>query len=401
VRPEAKLADFTHHEKQVTTAERDQLCSRLSGACVETIQGRAKFVDPHTLSISQPDGSERQISAEKILIATGSSPLRPPEFHFEHPRIHDSNEILDIIELPAKLAVIGAGVIGAEYASTFAALGVEVHVIDGRAELFPFVDDDVAASLYRAMCDAGIHFHWNERVTKCDIAGPADIRLGLTSGAELQATDVLVAAGRSSNTAGLNLEAAGLKTGDRGLLIVNRHYRTDVEHIYAAGDVVGPPALAGTSMEQARVAVCHAFDIINKQTSRLLPTGIYTIPEISMIGETEQQLKEKKIEYISGVAHYSQNARGRIIGDESGLLKLLFAREDMRLLGVHVIGEQATELVHIGLVAMHCGCTAEFFSYACFNYPTLGDLYKYAAYDAMAKRPPHSFGGTITTQPHP
>jgi len=385
-RAEAKLSDFTHHERQVTASQRQQLETRCQERCVEVINGRARFLDPQTVGVIRADGTELALHGEKILVATGSSPVRPLEFPFEHPRVHDSNEILAIIEMPKKLAVVGAGVIGAEYACTFAALGVEVHLVDGRESLLPFLDEEISAAVTRAMIAAGVQFHWKERVTHCEVRGECDVRLTLSSGAELAVSDVLVASGRSSNTETLDLAAAGLTPGKRGLLSVDAHYRTEVPHIYAAGDVVGPPALAATSMEQARVAICHAFDLLKKETSPVLPVGIYTIPEASMVGETEQSLKAKGVDYILGRAGYAENPRGRIIGDEAGFLKLIFRREDMRLLGVHVVGEQATELVHIGLMALLCEGDAGLFSYACFNYPTLGDLYKTATYDAMRQQ---------------
>jgi NAD(P) transhydrogenase len=203
---------------------------------------------------------------------------------------------------------------------------------------------------------------------------------------KLVVTDVLVAAGRNSNTCELKLEAAGLTPGERGLISVDQNYRSEVPHIYAAGDVIGAPALAATGIKQARVAVCHAFQILDKELSPLLPTGIFTIPEVGMAGDTEQALRKKGIQYIVGRADYGQNPRGRIIGDEAGFLKLLFRADDLHLLGVHMIGEQATELVHIGLVAMACGANAGLFSNVCFNYPTLGNLYKYASYDALMRQ---------------
>jgi NAD(P) transhydrogenase len=318
-----------------------------------------------------------------MLIATGSSPVRPREFPFEHPRVHDSDEILKIVELPQKLAVVGAGVIGAEYACTFAALGVEVHLIDGRDLLLPFLDREVSTALTKAMERGGVRFHWQERVGACHAPASGDIELTLTSGRQLVVTDVLVAVGRSSNTDELNLFAAGLTPSARGVLDVDSYYRTGVSHIYAAGDVIGPPALAATSMEQARVAVCHAFNFLEKEFAPVLPTGIYTIPEVSMVGETEESLTRQGIEFVAGRAFYSQNQRGRLIGDEAGFLKLLFRRADMRLMGVHVIGEQAADLVHVGLMALLSKGDAQLFNRSCFNYPTLGDLYKYAAYDAL------------------
>lgn len=383
VRREMRLADFLHHERRVCAEESQLSRTRLQRHEVELIRGQATFLDAHTLSVTTPDGARQSVSARNILIATGSSPVRPVEFDFAHPRIHDSNELLDITELPRVLAVVGAGVIGAEYASTFAALGVEVHVIDGRDSLLSMLDQEIAAALQSAMTSAGVHFHWKERVVRCEPLPFQEVVLTLTSGLVLHVTDVLVAAGRSSNTSDLNLAAAGLHTGERGLLSVDEYYRTEVPHIFAAGDVIGPPALAGTSAEQARIAVCHAFHLADKHASALLPTGIYTIPEASMAGDTEQSLIKKGVPYRVGRADYLQSPRGRLIGAENGLLKLIFRGDDLRLLGVHVLGEQATELVHIGLVAMHCGAGAQLFSQVCFNYPTLGDLYKYAAYDAL------------------
>jgi NAD(P) transhydrogenase len=386
VRRQARLADFTHHAANVSAAMRERLEQRAFETGVERISGRGRFVDPHTIAVTDGAGAMTKVRGSHVLIATGSTPSHPQEYPFEHPRVHDSDDLLEIESMPRVLAVVGAGVIGAEYACTFAALGVEVHIVDGREALMPFLDRDISAALAKAMSANGIHFHWKERVTSCEVGGESEIRLTLSSGATLTATDVLVAAGRTSNTGDLNLAAARLVAGERGLLKVDEHYRTDVSHIYAAGDVIGPPALAATGMEQARVAVCHAFDLLGKETSSLLPTGIYTIPEASMVGETEQALRERGESYIVGRADYAANPRGRIIGDEAGFLKLIFRADDLRLIGVHAIGEQATELVHIGLTAMHCRADAHLFSRICFNYPTLGDLYKYAAYHAMLKK---------------
>ena len=387
LRREATVSDFMHHEKQVTADERHRLEEKLRVNRVEKFHGTASFVDPHTIQVAEHAGAVTLLRGEKILIATGSSPVRPPEFAFEDERVHDSNEILHLKVLPKKLAVVGGGVVGSEYACTFAALGAEVHLIDGRDVLLPFLDREVSVALTQAMAANGVKFHWQERVTQCDSSRPGDVLLTLSSGATLTCDGVLVCAGRSSNTENLNLAAAGIVPGKRGLVVVDEHYRSAVPHIYAAGDVVGAPALAATSVEQARIAICHAFDNSFKQDiASILPTGIYTIPEASMAGETEESLKEKKIDYLVGRARYADNPRGQIIGDETGFLKLIFRRDDLLLLGVHVVGEQATELVHIGLMALLAGADAEIFNRACFNYPTLGDLYKYAAYDAMLQR---------------
>ncbi|MEQ1861981.1 MAG: Si-specific NAD(P)(+) transhydrogenase [Chthoniobacteraceae bacterium] len=390
----ATVGDFMRHEIEVRDTIQRQFEHRMSWHGIERMHGRGAFVDPHTVRVTTPDGGQQVLSGDVILIATGSSPAHPPEFPFEHPHVHDSNEILEITELPRKLVVIGAGVIGAEYACTFAALGVEVHLVDGRDVLLPFLDHEVSATIAATMKRAGVQFHWGERVTECAAPECGDVVLTFASGATLAASDVLVAAGRNRNTDDLALDAAGLVAGKRGLIVVNEFYQTTAPHIYAAGDVVGPPALAATGIEQARVAVSHAFGILKKEASTLLPTGIYTIPEASMVGKTEAELKEAGVAFIVGRAAYDLNPRGRLIGDNAGFLKLLFRADDLRLLGVHVVGEQATELIHIGLIAMLCGGDADLFNRACFNYPTLGDLYKHAAYDAIFQ---HSTGRALKT----
>ena len=379
LRREATVADLMYHEQRVTAEERARISAVLASEHVERIHGDASFVDPHTVRVGGT-----LLRGEVILIATGSSPVRPPEFAFDDERIHDSNEILLLKELPRKLVVIGAGVIGSEYACTFAALGAEVHVIDGRDSLLPFLDGEVSCALSAAMIETGVSFHWKEKVAQCDGSQPGPLRLTLGSGTTMECDGLLVCAGRSSNTETLNLAAAGLTPGKRGLLTVDAQYRTAAPHIFGAGDVIGAPALAATSVEQARIAMCHAFALeCRADLAPLLPTGIYTIPEASMVGETEETLREKGIDFVAGRARYADNARGQIIGDQAGFLKLLFRRDDLRLLGVHVVGEHATEIVHIGLNAMLAGAGAEIFDRACFNYPTLGDLYKYAAYDAL------------------
>lgn len=387
LRREATIADFMHHEKRVTAEGRRRVEHRLHANRVQWFHGAASFADPRTVRVAHSDGTETFLHGEIILIATGSSPLRPPEFAFGDERVHDSDEILRLKALPRKLVVVGGGVIGSEYASTFAALGIEVHLVDGRDVLLPFLDGEVSRALAKAMARDGVSFHWKQRVATCDVSKPGDVILTLDSGATLECDGVLVCAGRSSNTQDLNLAAAGLTPGKRGLVVVDAHYRTEVQHIYAAGDVIGPPALASTSVEQARVAVNRAFSFdLKRDLAPILPIGIYTIPEASMAGETEEGLKEKKMDYLAGRARYADNPRGQIIGDENGFIKLLFRRQDMRLLGVHVVGEHATEVVHIGLMALLAEADADIFNRACFNFPTLGDLYKYATYDALLRR---------------
>ena len=394
LRREARIADFMYHEQRVTASERARITHNLRHYNIDLYRGTASFVDSHAIRIANnrrddQEGvasSETLLRGEKILIATGSSPQRPKEFAFEDTRIHDSDEILTLDRLPKTLAVVGAGVIGSEYACTFAALGTKVDVIDGRDVLLPFLDMEVSRALKIAMEKLGIVFHLKEKVT-CVAPPDGELVLTLDSGEILKTEGVLIAAGRTSNTADLDLNAAGITPGKRGLLSVDAHFRTEVPNIYAAGDVIGFPALASTSMEQARVAMCHAFDKSYKTAiANLLPTAIYTIPEVSTVGQTEESLNTNSVDYVVGRASYGQNARGDIIGDQTGFLKLLFNRPDMKLLGVHVIGELASELVHVGLMAMLTGSGVELFNRACFNYPTLGDLYKYAAYDAMEKQ---------------
>jgi NAD(P) transhydrogenase len=399
LRREATVADFMFHEKQVTASERQRVEQGLALRGVMLYHGTASFIDSHTLKVAPastgantrsnvPGAGEIILQADKILIATGSSPVRPPGFPFEHDRVHDSDEVLQLERLPRSMAVVGAGVIGCEYACTFAALGTKIWLIDGRAELLPFLDQEISSALEVAMREQlGIEFIRSCKVTLCTAPVEGDIALVLEPGGIMPVDAVLVAAGRSSNTGALNLPAAGLSPGKRGLLCVDGHYRTAVPHIYAAGDVIGFPALASTSAQQARVAMSHAFRPgFKTESSPLLPAGIYTIPEAAMVGTSEEDLKAQGVDYVVGRARYAESARGEIIGDTTGFLKLIFRREDMTLLGVHVIGEQATELVHIGLMGMLSGCTSDLFTRACFNFPTLGNLYRDAAEDAMCQR---------------
>jgi NAD(P) transhydrogenase len=381
----ATVEDFLRHERAVKQSLNEMVVHRFDAAAVDVYHGTGEFEDPHTIRILGAAGAvPERVRGGHILIATGSSPLRPEMFPFDGSEVYDSDTILELKELPKRMAVVGAGTIGCEYACIFAALQAEVHVIDGRSNLLPFLDKEIACVLRQAMEKNGVIFHWTTRVEGCDAAYRNGVCLTLSAGAPLEVDAVLIAAGRKSNTDRLNLAAAGLVAGERGLITVNDCFQTQVDHIYAAGDVIGPPALASTSMEQARHAMRHAFgDESVTHLPPILPTGVYTIPEIGMIGDTEEQLNEKGVPYVAGHAPYDGNARGKIIGDSSGMLKLLFHREDWKLLGVHAIGEQATELVHVGLMAMLCGGTAGLFDQACFNIPTLGQLYKQAALDAM------------------
>ena len=399
LRREVTIRDFLGHEKHVKAVFNESFLKRLHNENSDVFFGDASFIDAHTLDVkllpgvlgSKAEcGETVSLRGEKILIATGSSPVRPPLFPFDKDEIYDSDSILNLHKIPKSMAVIGAGVIGSEYASTFAALGAQVHIIDGRDKLLPFLDAEVSHALQAAMERSGITFHWKENVQKCECAD-GSATLTFASGKSLTVDAILVAAGRKSNVEMLALPSAGVTTGERGLIPVNEHYQSNVPHIYAAGDVIGFPALASTSMEQSRRAAAHALDLPNGRLSPLLPNGIYTIPEVSMIGETEESLKKKNVEYVVGRSDYKDNGRGQIIGDKDGFLKLLFQKSDMKLVGVHVMGELATEVAHIGLMTMLFGGTANAFVEACFNVPTLGMLYKTATLAALRE----------TTDAHP
>lgn len=386
LRREATVGELLHHERMVKITEQSQMGELLNQFKVPVIHGEASFLDDHTISVKNCPRGDRTLTAEYVIIAIGSAPVRPSLYPFDQARVLDSDEIVEMANVPKSLAVVGAGVIGSEYACTFAALGVKVDLIDGRDTLLPFLDLEVSKSLESAMRDLGIQFHWKEQVTGCEVPAEGDLSLTLSSGAVLKSEAVLVAAGRQSHTEKLNPDAANLLLGKRGLIPVNEAFRTNVPHIYAVGDVIGFPALASTSAEQGRVAACHICGSeYYKSMSPVLPTGIYTIPEIGMVGETEGTLKSKGIEYIVGRADYAQNPRGKIIGDTAGFLKLLFGVNDMKLLGASAIGEQATELIHIAMTAMLTNSGVDLFMRSCFNYPTLGDLYKLAAHDSLLK----------------
>jgi len=376
--------DFMHHEREVVEMERRRILKNLELHKIEYIQGQASFEDAHTVVIGP-----RKLTGQIILISTGSKPNRPAEISFDDVHTFDSDTFLQMDRIPKSLAVIGGGVIGCEYASIFMALGVKVTLVDGRDRLLPFLDSEISDRLRDRLAELGMNFWFNERPVKVENSA-AGAKLTMKSGKILETDAALFAAGRRAAVDGLALEKAGLAVNDRGYLAVDENYRTAVANIYAAGDVIGFPALASTSMEQGRVAVCHAFSFQYKQrVASMLPMGIYTIPEISAAGETEDSCKEKKIDHCVGRAHYSNNARGHITGDTAGLLKLIFSPADKKLLGLSIIGESATELVHIGMMVLDNGLTINEFIDQVFNYPTLSEMYKYAAYDGLGNLSGH------------
>jgi NAD(P) transhydrogenase len=352
---------------------------------VDFIRGAASFVDPHTIRVTSPEG-ERRVSGAVFLVATGSRPYQPKEIDFADVDIDDSDSILQIDRLPKSLTILGAGVIGCEYACMFASLGVKVSLVESKGRLLPFLDLEIADRLREAMLALEIDLHLGVSYGGVRREEGRGIVTSLGSGPEIVSEKLLFAAGRSGATAGLGLAEIGVKVNTRGQVAVDGNYRTDVPHIYAAGDVIGFPALASTSMEQARVAVCHAFGWnYKKQVSELLPYGIYTIPEIGAVGVGEEDALVRGRPYVVGRGLYRDNARGKIIGDKDGLIKLVVDKESRKLIGCHCLGGRASELVHIGQTVMLLQGTVDTFIEMVFNYPTLSDCYKYAAYDALGK----------------
>lgn len=383
------IKDFMRRKDVIVEHERDKLQENLAAHYVDVFAGSATFQDVHTLVVTAGNKPDISLHGEFVLIATGSRPHRAPDISFDDEVIFDSDSILEMDHIPHSLTVVGGGVIGCEYASIFAALGVKVSLVDGRDRVLPFLDPELSQLLRVRLMELGVEFLLEERVTNI-ARTDSGVRLTLKSGKSIAADAVLFAAGRRGAVEGLALEKAGLELNQRGYLEVNAFYQTSVPTIYAAGDVIGFPALASTSMEQGRVAACHAFGITYKQRmASQLPIGVYTIPEISSIGETDQSCREKGIDCEVGRAHYANNARAAMTGDMTGLLKLVFRREDRELLGVHIIGEGATELIHVGLMVLELGETIDRFIDFVFNFPTLSEMFKYAAYDGLGNLAGH------------
>ncbi len=382
--PSATLQGLMSRKATIVASESQRIRDNLARHGVTCIQGEARFVDAHTVEIAGA-GGPRRVKGGAILIATGSRPARHPDIDFADDRIHDSDEILHITRLPASLAILGAGVIGCEYACTFAALGVNVTLVDARDTLLTFLDREMVESLAASMRRMSIDLRLGMRWKSVKREGERVVTM-FHDGTRIAAEQLLYAAGREGCTRELNLEAVGIVPDKRGYVVVNARYQTSVPNILAAGDAIGFPALAATSMEQGRVAVCNAFGFGYKQAmNELLPYGIYTIPEVSALGETEESCTARGIAYVAGRAHYAQNARGKIAGDTEGLLKLIVARATRKVIGVHVIGERATELVHIGQAVVHLGGTVDVFIEMVFNFPSLAEAYKYAAYDCLGQ----------------
>src|SRR6202142_4086238 len=379
------VQDLSFRVRSIISRETEVIRAQLKRNGVQIFQGTAQFTDPHTIEI-QGDTERSVIHGEHILIACGTRPARNPEIPFDDKRIVDTDRLTVLEGLPRELIAVGAGLVALKYASFLAALGTEVTLIDQRPTLLDFVDREIIESLAYHLRQMGTTFRLGEKVTRVGIDPQRDrVFAELESGKKVQGDALVYAVGRQANGDQLYLEAAGLAADSRGKVKVNEFFQTDLPHIYAAGDVIGFPALASTSMEQGRLAVCHMFGIPFEHMPNLFPYGIYTIPEISMVGQTEEALTTNKIAYAVGIAKYSELAKSMMLGDETGMLKLLFDPETHKLLGVHALGQRATEIIHIGQAVLFYGGSVEYFHDMVFNYPTLAEAYKVAALDGLNK----------------
>jgi NAD(P) transhydrogenase len=379
------MADLIFRAQAVMAREVEVIKSQLRRNYVTILEGDARFLDANTLEVKSDEGSQL-VGCRHVLIACGTRPAHSADIPMDGHRIFDSDQVHCLEEIPRDLIVVGAGIIGLEYASMFAALGVKVTLLDQRPILLDFVDREIVESLCFQLRQLGTVFRLGEKVVSVGFDQEKDrVFAKLASGKNVHGQGLLYTIGRQANGDLLNLEAAGLSSEGRGKLSVNEHFQTFVPHIYAAGDVIGFPALASTSMEQGRLASCHMFGKPGKMPPNLIPYGIYTIPEISMVGQTEEQLTKENINYEVGLARYAELAKGQMLGDDQGLLKLVFDPDSLKLLGVHAIGDRAAEIIHIGQVVLTLGASIEYFRDAVFNYPTLAEAYKVAALDGLNK----------------
>jgi NAD(P) transhydrogenase len=380
------MEQLVRHVSRVVQRESSTVHDALARNDIRLLHGRASFENAHTIVVRSEEGA-RRVTAANILIAVGTLPTRPVGIDCDDTTITTSDTVLNMAQLPRTMAVVGAGVIGIEYASMFAALGVQVTVIDQRPRPLEFLDNEIVDELIHQLRKSDVIFRCGDAVSHAEIVrnGKTQGLMHLASGKHLVADVVLYSAGRTGATAGLNLEAAGLTADERGRLKVDPQFRTPVPHIWAAGDVIGFPALAATSSEQGRLAACAMFNHDAHPMSEHFPVGIYAIPEVSMVGATEEQLTAKKIPYETGIARYKEISRGAIRGDEAGMFKMLFDRDSGRLLGCHCIGSGATELIHVGQAVLALGGGLDYFLTAVFNYPTLAECYKVAAHNAANK----------------
>jgi NAD(P) transhydrogenase len=378
-------ADLLSRTSHVIGRQAETVRNQLMRNRVDVIAGHGRFRDEHTLLVDDQSRGERTtVSGEYIVIATGTTPARPVGVEFDEQRVLDSDGILNLQSIPASMVVVGAGVIGVEYASMFAALGAKVTIVEKRQDMLDFCDPEIIEALRFHLRDLAVTFRFGEEVTGVQVGATGTVT-SLASGKKIPAETVMYSAGRQGQTENLELENAGLEADNRGRIFVDDAFQTKVDHIYAVGDVIGFPALASTSMDQGRVAACHAFGEPVHGLTALQPIGIYSIPEISYVGATEVELTKQSVPYEVGVSRYRELARGQIAGDSYGMLKLLVSTDDLKLLGVHIFGSNATEMVHIGQAVMGCEGTVEYLVDAVFNYPTFSEAYKVAALDVMNK----------------
>ncbi len=384
VKEQITMEDLLFRTDHVVRNEIDVTRHQLRRNGIEVINAEASFVDPHTIHLNYVDGrGSRDVSTQFVVVATGTTVADHEHIPFDGKSIFTSDDILQLDHLPHSLTVIGGGVIGIEYASIFATLGVRVTLIEKRDKLLTFVDEEIIDALVYHLRMNRLTVRLGEEVSGIESQEDGRVRINLASGKEIVTETALHSIGRTGATDKLNLKAAGLKADNRGRLTSNENYQTKVENIYAVGDVIGFPSLASTSMEQGRMAAAHAFGLEAKSIRELFPYGIYTVPEISTVGPNEQELTAQNIPYEIGKAYYREIARGQIIGDSSGMLKLIFHRETRKLLSTHIIGEGASELIHIGQAVLAFGGTVDYFISNVFNYPTLAECYKTAAFDGV------------------
>jgi NAD(P) transhydrogenase len=381
-----RIEDLAFRANHVIKNEIEIVQNQMARNGIDLIYGEASFIDPHRINI-QRAGTTTEHRAHVIVIAVGTEPARPAEIPFDKDTIIDTDGLLMLKHLPISMVIVGGGVIGTEYASILAMIGVPVILIDKRPRLLEFVDAEIIAALQKQMTAIGVTIYHEEEVVSIQKNSDGQVTVSLTHKPPIATSTLMYAIGRVGATKDLNMEAVGLTPDARGRLVVNDHFQTAVPHIYAVGDVIGFPALASTSMQQGRHASCHAFGHSDHTDTDLLPYGIYAIPEISMVGRTEEELTKAEVPYGVGIAHYREIARGQLIGDETGMVKLLFHRHSRALLGVHAIGEGATELIHIGQAVMAFHGKIDYFIDTIFNYPTLAECYRVAALDGINRLP--------------
>lgn len=386
VKRDITMADLIFRANHVIKREIEVIHNQMARNGVEIIPGTARFVDPHRVAVTHGRDTQ-ELTASYLVIATGTVPARPAHIPFDDRTIIDTDRLLSLTEIPKSIAIIGGGVIGAEYASILAAIGVQVVLVERRPRLLEFVDTEIIEALQYHMRSIGVTLRLNEEVVIVEKEPDDTVVIKLKSGNVIHAALLMYSVGRMGASDGLNLEAIGIRPDDRGRLAVNEHFQTAVPHIYAAGDIIGFPALASTSMQQGRHAACHAFGVPCRTDSTLLPYGIYSIPEISMVGWNEDTLSRAGIPYEVGIARYREIARGQLIGDETGMLKLLFHPQTREVLGIHAIGDGATELIHIGQAVMSFSGKIDYFVETVFNYPTLAECYKVAALAGINRLP--------------